>query len=136
MGPDLVYGSLNINALGSTTEDERHASIPRPSGKFRLVSAKWTPSTSLAIDGTNYVALILKKGAGGTTIASTTTFTGGTAWTKGTAIAFDLGSAGAAADFNAATATECLELAIDKTGAGAVVVDGQLDYAFERFEIP
>lgn len=105
-------------AAGADDEREVCHGYPR---ECRLVNAYFMPATAVSIDGTNNFTASLKAGAGGTSLGSFNTDTGGTALVKGTAVTFTL-SGGESLEFGA---TDCLEFAKVEAGTGAAL-DGAL----------
>lgn len=119
MGPTLLAFSVQIPDLTGTNTNE-YLIAPPSSGKWVLESLSFTPETALATDASNYGTIAANKGAGGSAIGSlTTNSSGGAANVKGTRRDFSLTSS--LVNFDSATTTETLEIAVTKAGTGGTI---------------
>lgn len=117
----MVYKSLDI-VTAAGTDETRYVGIP-DAGEYRLESAIFTPSTTVAAHATNYLTVTLKNGSD--TIG--TLATSSTASTVGTIREVTL-TAGVL-DFTGKT--DDLEIGAVNSGTGAAH-DGEWAFAFRK----
>lgn len=100
-------------------------SVVASPGKYRMISAYFTPDVTAAIDATNTATLTVKNGS--TTLG---TLTNGTvAFTAGTAREFTL-AGGTSLEF-----TEGDEIAFDKAvAASGTAITGEFSYVLEKVQ--
>lgn len=81
---EYVYSSVFLADAANAAKD--YYATPLGTGEYQPDAVVYTPSSAgaVAIDGTNYRTITLTSG--GVTIATITTFTGGTAFVAGTPI--------------------------------------------------
>jgi hypothetical protein len=107
-------------------------------GTCQLIAAYFMPSTTLAAHNDNHQTVTLKKGTGGTAIAtfSTDANAGGTydniSLAKGTAQAITITGTGANIEFGATTA---LEIVVAEGGTTAAL-DGSWTFRWQPIRVP
>ncbi len=91
MGQEIASIEQHIPSTAALTDDEFYLAWPHK-GTWVLDYVGFTPATAVAIDGTDYLTVTISVNASSastswTTACSHTTFTGGSAFVLGTAIA-------------------------------------------------
>jgi hypothetical protein len=127
MNPILLALVVNLQAIAAGTAEERNVGLP--AGEWELDSAGFTPSTTTALDGSNYGTITVKNGTGGTALG--TLSHAATAFTKGTQRMFTLTTAPASNRFTGGAGTETVEVAVSHTGTGGLV-DGNVVLLFRK----
>lgn len=96
-------------------------------GTWQIKRVQITPSTSVAIDATDYLDFAIKKVS--TTIASLTTLTGGTALTAGTPVALTISGSGTTLEF---AQGDAYNLVIDCAPGAGKAFNARVEVFWER----
>jgi len=127
---ELYIQSMDIAAVASTTEEERHLSHGLD-GTYKLEAAYFTPTAAVTAAATNFVTVALNKGAAGTLIASVDTDATGVSFVVGTPTAITISGTGTDLEF---TATDGLEVDLNKDGTGGTI-EGSITLRWVRARV-
>lgn len=116
----MIYDSIVITlalVLAAGTDDDFYMAVPDPGGQqWEITAISLVPQAAVAIDGTDYRTTTVKVGS--TTIASSTTNTGGTARVEGAPLALTVSNAASAPVTGSGTSatTGAIKVESRKTG--------------------